>query len=351
MSKDLYRILEVDKNADEKKIKESYRRLARKYHPDLNPGDKAAEAKFKEVQGAYEVLGDPEKRAKYDQFGSNWEQMQHGGGAGDFFGSPGGADFSDIFSQFFTHMGSGGVQESRRRGVEPRDIERVVELTLEEIDSGSKRTLTYQVDDACKSCDGTGQVRLNSKKPCLKCGGTGQLRTILGAQVCDQCGGSGQSTLERCPSCRGEGTTTTTKKVDVNIPAGITDGKKLRVPGRGAVGSNGRNGDLYVVIRELPHTQFTRKGEDLETEVMLPFTLAALGGEVQVPTLRGQVKMKVPECTQNGQLFRLADQGIARLKGGRGNLLVRVRISVPKSLSKEQRKLIEQLAATEKVKA
>jgi len=356
MSKDYYRILEVDRKADEKKIKEAYRKLARKYHPDLNPGDKTAEGKFKEVAEAYEVIGDPEKRKLYDSYGSNWEQASHmggaGGGMGDFFGGVPGGDLNDIFSQFF-HMGGGGHNpEPRKRGVEPRDIERVVELTLKEIDEGTKRTLTYQSEDACKSCDGTGQVRLNSKKQCTKCGGTGQTRNMFGMNsVCDSCAGSGVSTLEKCPTCRGQGTTSTNKKVEVNIPAGISDGKKLRVPGRGGIGSNGRHGDLYVVIRELPNDQFKRKGEDLETEVTVPFSTAALGGEVPVQTLRGTKNLKVPECTQSGQVFRLSDQGISTMKNGRGNLLVRVKIGVPKSLTSEQKKIIQQLAETEKTKA
>lgn len=350
MNKDYYQILGVPKGADEKQIKAAYRKLARKYHPDVNPNDKTAEAKFKEVSEAYEVLSDPEKRKMYDRFGSNWEAMRSAGGqSGPDFGFEtgfGGADFGSIFEQIFGGMGGGGSvhHQARPRAAEPSDVERAVEVTLEEIDSGTKRTLTYQVQDACKSCDGTGYVRLRSSRPCPVCGGSGHQKGIFGmSQPCQACGGSGSSSLERCPTCSGVGTLATTKKVEVTIPAGISDGKKLRVPGRGAVGANGRAGDLYILVREAPHKQFRRLGEDLETEVSIPYTLAALGGELRVPTLRGSVTMTLPEGTQQGQTFRLANQGISSIKGGRGHLLVKVRIALPKRLTDQHRKLFREL--------
>lgn len=346
MKKDYYKVLELDRRADGKAIKAAYRRLARKYHPDLNPNDKAAEAKFKEVSEAYEVLGDDEKRKLYDQYGEHWEAIQRGGGVptdSEGFGHFGG-DFATIFEQFFGGSHD-AAHQPRRRAAEPRDVERTVELTLEEIDAGCQRTLTYQVMDSCKSCEGTGQVRLRAPQTCAKCGGSGVARGMFGMnQTCPECGGTGRTTLETCPTCRGDGVMSANRRVEVKIPAGISDGKKLRVPGRGSVGAQHRAGDLYVVIKEIPHAKFRRRGEDLETDVEVLFTRAILGGEIQVPTLRGQVTMKLPPGTQNNQTFRLANQGISSMKGGRGNLLVRVHITVPKSVDTAQRKLVEQLA-------
>lgn len=307
MATDYYQVLGVGRKADEKEIKASYRKLARKYHPDVNPNDKAAEAKFKEVSEAYEVLSDPEKRKLYDQFGSNWDQMRSGAAGAEyehFFGGAGGGSgspFEQIFEQFF-HLGggtSGGrgtrVQIEDLQTAQPRDIEKIVEVSLEEVDSGSKRGLTYQTMDAVQTRDGS-------------------IATVP-----------------------------TTKKVEITIPAGITDGKKLRVPGKGAAGLNGRTGDLYVTVKWQKHAKFKPAGENLEVEVDVPYTVAALGGEVRVPTLRKPVAMSVPPGTQSGQTFRLSGQGIAKLGGGRGNLMARARITVPKTLTDEERRLIKQL--------
>lgn len=357
---DYYQILGVPKNADEKQIKSAYRKLARKYHPDVNPNDKTAEAKFKEVSQAYEVLSDPDKRKLYDQYGSQWEAAQHmkanpsGGAPGQHFEFTD-ADFGGsggFFEQFFGHFGGGQVQQARPKGVEPADVEKIVELTLEEIDSGTKRKLVYQVQDACKSCDGTGYVRLRSAQPCPVCGGTGATKGFFGAQqVCQVCGGTGTSSLERCPTCSGAGTTATTRKVEVTIPAGIQDGKKLRVPGRGAVGSNGRSGDLYVVIKQLPHPLFKRKGDDLEVEVTVPYVTAALGGEITVPTLKTPGKMTIPSCSQNGQLFRLRGQGMSKMSGGKGNLMAKIKVGIPKELSPREKELLEQIRELQGAKA
>ena len=317
MATDFYKVLGVARGADEKEIRSAYRKLARKYHPDVNPNDPKAEAKFKEVSQAYETLKDPEKRKKYDQFGENWEAVQQGGANfQDFqthFGGGGSAGFESIFEQIFSNFSAEGVS-ARMNQIPPRDVERAVDVTLEEIDAGTQRTLTYSVEDACKQCKGTGAVMLNK----------GQSR------------GS-------CPTCRGTGVTATTHRVEVKIPAGISDGKKLRVPGRGAVGSNGRPGDLYVVIRETRHPVFKRVGEDTEVEIELPYWTAALGGEISVPTLRKHVSMKIPPSTQSGQLFRLSGQGVTKLGGGRGSLRVRAKVTVPKELDKEEKKLLEQV--------
>ncbi|MBS1705776.1 MAG: J domain-containing protein [Armatimonadetes bacterium] len=349
MAKDFYKILGLDRTADDRAVKAAYRKLARKYHPDLNPNDKEAENRFKEVQEAYEVLSDPEKRAKYDRFGANWDRVvddpSQWGGSGVNF-DPG--DLGSIFSQFF---GGGGFSEAdvaqpRNRGAQPSDVEKTVELTLEEIDSGTKRTLTYQVNDSCKTCDGTGQVRLRQPKPCRQCGGSGQMRSVFGVQPCTACHGRGRTDLEACPTCSGAGVLPTTKRVEVTIPAGIQEGKKLRVPGKGSMGANGRAGDLYVLVKELPHSNFKRKGDDLETEVTVPYYRALLGGEIKVDSIRpGSLSMRIPECTQSGQTFRLADQGLSLLGGKRGNLLVRVKIGIPKALSSEEKDLLKKIEA------
>jgi chaperone protein DnaJ len=353
MATDYYAVLGVKKNADPKEIKSAYRRLARKYHPDVNPNDATAEAKFKEVSEAYEVLSDPEKRRLYDRYGSQWEAAQHftesaqggvgGGPEGGYefhFGDFGG--FESIFGDLFSRGGSAKIA-----GIPPQDVEQVVELTLEEIDSGTKRHLTYQTLDACRSCKGTGTIHTKTSQKCRTCGGTG-VRNVLGiSQPCPTCRGSGYASVERCPTCHGSGTLPTTKKVEVTIPAGISDGKKLRVPGKGVVGSNGRAGDLYVVIRELPHPRFRRSKDRLEVDVDVPYTVAALGGEVSVKTLRGSVKMRVPPGTQTGQIFRLDKQGIAKLSGGRGDLMARARITVPRNPSEAERRLLQQIRELE----
>jgi DnaJ-class molecular chaperone len=316
MAKDFYQILGVGRGADEKEIKTAYRKLARKYHPDVNPNDKSAETRFKEISEAYDVLSDSEKRQMYDQFGSNWDQMQQAGaqpdGQGFHFpggGSPGqgGGGFESIFEQIFNggargQSGGFNVNFGDLEVQQPRDVEKVVEIPLDEIDTGSKRTLTYQTMDAQRTRDGIATVP-------------------------------------------------TTKKVEVKIPAGIQDGKKLRVPGKGAAGANGRAGDLYVVIKWAHHPMFTPHGENLEVEVSVPYTTAALGGEIKVPTLRSKVTMKIPSGTQSGQAFRLAGQGLSRLNGGRGDLMAKIKITVPKQASPEMKKLLEQLAELERVSA
>ena len=313
MAKDYYQILGVPRGSDEKEIKSAYRKLARKYHPDVNPNDKSAEAKFKEVSEAYDVLSDPEKRKLYDQYGANWEAVKNGG----FAGSGGGVDMGDfadirfggfesIFEQFFggSRGGRGGVDYSYQdiETSQPRDVEKVIEVSLEEVDSGTKRTLTYQTMDA-----------------------------------------------QRTPN--GITTIPTTKKVEVKIPAGISDGKKLRVPGKGAAGANGRAGDLYVTVKWAEHPSFRANGENLETDVPVPYTVAALGGEIKVPTLRGAVTMRIPEGTPSGQVFRLGGQGIARMNGARNDLMARIKITVPKKPSDKERELLRQLADLQKATA
>jgi len=315
MAKDYYQTLGVSKNAEEKDIKSAYRKLARKYHPDVNPNDKAAEAKFKEISAAYEVVGDPEKRKLYDQFGPQWEQAQHmdpnmyggAGGYGDFqHVNMGGGGFESIFEHLFAGGRTSGTRMHMNmedlETLQPRDVEKVVEIPLEEIDSGTQRILTYQTMDAQRLREGVTTVP-------------------------------------------------TTKKVEVKIPAGISDGKKLRVPGKGAAGQNGKAGDLYVVVKWAHHSTFKPAGENLEVEVPVPYTTAALGGEIRVPTLRSAVNMKIPEGTQSGQTFRLGGQGLTKLNGSRGDLMAKVKVTVPRKPSEEEKKLLRQLADFEKVNA
>lgn len=309
MPKDYYQVLGVPRGADEKEIKSAYRKLARKYHPDVNPNDKSAEAKFKEVSEAYDVLSDSDKRKLYDQYGSNWENAQHFGGvpgAGgineDFADFRFGGGFETIFEQFFgggRSRGPGDVSFQDMETSQPRDVEKTIEVTLEEIDSGTKRTLTYQTMDA-----------------------------------------------QRTPN--GITTIPTTKKVEVKIPAGIQDGKKLRVPGKGAAGANGRAGDLFVTIKWADHPTFRPTGENLEVDVEVPYTTAALGGEIKVKTLRGTVTMRIPEGTQSGQVFRLGGQGIMRMTGTRTDLLAKIKITVSKKPSDRERALLKELAELQK---
>ena len=306
---DYYKILGVPRGADEKEIKSAYRKLARKYHPDVNPGDKSAENRFKEVSEANEVLSDPEKRKFYDQFGDNWEAAQNGhfnpgnpfqgNDAGDFqninFGGMGG--FGTIFEQFFGG-GQSGFRGHDFEAGRPKDVEREIELSLEDIDKGTTRTLTYQTMDAQR----------------LK----GEISTIP-----------------------------TTKKVEVKIPPGIGDGKKLRVANKGHAGVNGRAGDLFVTVRWAKHDKIKVVGEHLEIDVPVSFVTAALGGEVKVPTLRNPITVKVPAGIQSGQTLRLAGQGISKLEGGRCDLMARIKITVPKHLTDAQKNLLEQFSKLE----
>lgn len=308
MSVDYYKVLGVDRNADEKAIKSAYRSLARKYHPDVNPGDPNAEAKFKEISEAYAVLSDKERRAHYDRFGVDKEEGGPPPWEGEQVQFTG---FGDIFEQFL-----GGSMFLQSEYAMPRDLELPLEVTLAEIDKGARRTVTYQTEDACPQCRGVGQVRTRGGfGPCPRCGGRAYLRAD--------------------------------RRVEVKIPAGIQAGKKLRVPGGGHRGANGRGGDLYLVIRDAPSDGFIRKGDNVETELPVSFTVAALGGEVKVRTPSGSATVKVPPGTQSGQILRLKNQGLTKLNGGKGDLHARVKVTVPKSLTEEQRRLLEEFQKTE----
>jgi len=319
--KDYYKILGVSRNASEKEIKQAYRRLARKHHPDLNPGDKSAEAKFKEINAAYEVLSNPEKRKKYDQFGEQWEyaeQFAKSGGQGrvrwDFdrggttfeYGDLSG--FGDIFSSLFGDSGKGfRTRRAPRRG---QDIESTIEVTLEEAYHGSTRVIQLQTVEPCTACGGTGRV---------------------GNRVCTICNGAGGKVNP--------------KRLEVKIPAGVRDGSRIRIAGEGGSGRAGGNkGDLYLVAKVLPHKLFERKGDDLYTEVSVPLATVMLGGEVKLPTLNGNLSLKIPPETQNGRVFRMAGKGMAQLGNSKyGNMFAKVKVVLPTNLTDEERKLFERL--------
>lgn len=323
MARDFYDILGVKRDATEKEIKAAYRRLARKYHPDVNPGDKSAEARFKEINRAYEVLSDPEKRAKYDRYGEQWEQAeafekaraQAGGGGGwqtftfdlgDILGRAGAgasAGLGDLFGDLFGF---------RRRGPQRgQNVEYLTEITLEEAYHGTSRVL-----------------HLQSQEPCRTCGGSGQVAGAI------------------CHVCQGQGVTAHPKRLEVKIPPGAADGTRIRLAGEGSPGwGGGPKGDLYVIVRVRPHARFERHGDDLVTDVTVPLTDAVLGGEVIVQTIAGKrIAVRVPPLTQNGQQIRLRGLGMPRLEGaGFGDLYVRVQVQLPDRLTERERRLFEQL--------
>ena len=367
--KDYYKILGLPKTATEKEIKAAYRSLARKYHPDVNSGDKGAEEKFKDVGEAYDVLSDADKRSKYDQFGDQWKNYSQGGGFSPNSGSQGGgrqsdfdfggaggnsASIDDFLSSLFGGAGGsagqsgfgggfGGRPGGRTSPPLEQDVEYGVEITLEEAYRGTTRSFTVSIPETCGQCGGAGAVTVGREKPCPLCSGSGKVkggRGLFGNSVCPQCGGTGQAT-ETCPECHGEGTVTRQRRLsDVKLPPGVTDGQRIRLAGQGASG-----GDLFLKIKIKPNAGFERVGDDLKTAFTVPYTVAALGGEASVETFDGPRTLSIPAGTQSGQSFRLKGQGMPILKGGgRGNLQAAVKITVPKDLSPRERDLLLELA-------
>lgn len=351
--RDYYEVLGVQKGASDDEIKKAYRACAKKYHPDLHPGDKECEEKFKEVNEAYEVLSDSDKKARYDQFGHAGVDSNYGagaGGAGSPFGQ--GIDIDDIFSSFFGGFG-GRRSNNANSPMRGSDIETTVYISFEEAAKGCKQTINYSCVTTCDDCHGTGAQPGTSPKTCSSCGGSGRVtinqRTPFGVvqtqRTCDACHGRGKIVDNPCKKCGGSGKQRRNKTVDVTIPAGIKDQQILNVSGRGNSGTNGGPaGDLHVYVNVRPHPVFERRGDDVWCEVPITFTQAALGADVVVPTLDGKVSYTVREGTQPGDVFRLKGKGIQRLGGrGRGDQYVRVTVEVPKNLNGKQKELIKQL--------
>ena len=344
--RDYYEVMGIDKNASEDEIKKAFRKLAKQYHPDLHPGDKEAEAKFKEVNEAYEVLSNSEKRARYDQFGHAGVDPNYGAGAGG--GSPFGADIDlgDIFSSFFGGFGGGrhSNPNAPRRGT---DVEVHLMLSFEEAAKGCKKTINYTCIESCKSCSGSGASAGTSPKICPACNGSGQVRinkrtpfgVIQTSHQCDRCRGKGKIIDTPCSSCSGTGQARNKNSIEITVPAGIDEGQILNVGGKGNVGKNrGPSGDLHVIIGVRPHPIFERKGDDVWCEIPLTFAQAALGAEIVVPTLDGKVKYSVHEGTQPNDIFKFKGKGIQHINSrGRGDQYVTVTIEVPKNLSSKQK--------------
>ncbi|MGI9307643.1 MAG: molecular chaperone DnaJ [Gammaproteobacteria bacterium] len=345
MSKrDFYEVLGVEKSATEAELKKSYRRLAMKFHPDRNPDDAEAEVNFKEAKEAYEVLSDPQKRAAYDQFGHAAVDGSAGGGPG---GDYGGAGFGDIFGDVFGDIFGGGRQ-SRSNVYRGADLRYELALTLEQAVLGDDQNISFPTLTSCKTCDGDGAKPGSSKKECGTCGGAGQVRMQQGffsvQQTCPNCRGSGSVIEEPCPDCHGQGRTQQDKTLAVKVPPGVDTGDRIRLSGEGEAGQNGGpSGDLYVEVRVQRHPIFERNGADLSCVVPISFATAAVGGSVQVPTLGGEVNLKIPAETQSGKSFRLRGKGVKPVRGGAvGDLYCRVDVETPVKLTAEQKKLLNE---------
>ncbi len=347
MSKqDYYEALGVPRNASEADIKKAYRRLAMKYHPDRNPGDKEAEENFKQTKEAYEVLTDARKRAAYDQFGHAGVDPNAGMGAGGpGFGA--GASFSDIFGDVFGDIfGGGGGRDRGGRVYRGADLRYNLELSLEEAVNGTTVKIRVPSHVACQTCGGSGAKKGTSPTTCSTCGGHGQVRMQQGffslQQTCPRCRGSGTIISDPCTTCRGEGRVEEQKTLSVKIPPGVDNGDRIRLSGEGEAGQmGGPPGDLYVQVAVKEHPLFVRDGADLYCEVPIDIATAALGGELDVPTLDGRVKLKIPPETQTGKLFRMRGKGVRSVRGGQtGDLMCKVSVETPVNLSGKQKELL-----------
>lgn len=353
MSKrDFYEVLGIDKNANEQEIKKAYRKLAMKYHPDRNPDDPQAEEKFKEASLAYEVLSDAQKRSAYDRMGhAAFENGMGGGGGfgggnfhdifGDLFGGGRAGGFGDMFGDMF----GGGRSSRQRRGA---DLRYVVELSLEEAVNGVKKEITFTAPALCETCNGKGTKNPEDVVTCTTCGGHGVVRMQQGffavQQTCPHCGGSGKQIKNPCGDCHGSGVKDKSRTLEVTIPAGVDNGDRVRLSGEGEAIQGGESGDLYVEIRVKEHDKFVRNGADLHLDVPISFADAALGREVEVPTLDGRINLRIPEGTQSHKIFRIKGKGITPVRESmKGDLLCRVIVETPTNLSSEQKDLLRQL--------
>src|ERR1700690_2713661 len=348
---DYYELLGVPRSATEDELKKAYRKKAVAHHPDKNPGNKAAEEMFKKISEAYEVLKDPEKRAAYDRYGHAAFQGPGQGarGAGGFH------DPYDIFREVFGQGGGGGIFKEmfgggHDGGRDGSDLRYDLEITLEEAASGAEKEISFRKLVACEHCGGTGAEPGSKRVTCPTCRGAGQIRRsggiIVFTQTCPTCGGAGVKVEKPCSACRGEGRVSKTTKLNVRIPPGVETGSRLRSAGNGeAAAAGGTAGDLYIVLTVKEHELFERQGDDLFCEIPIKFTLATLGGAIEVPTLSGKASLKIPAATQSGTTFRLRDRGLPSLRGGRhGDQLVRVHVEVPTSLTPEQRRILDEFA-------
>lgn len=354
MQSDYYDILGVSRSASPEEIKKAYRKLAMKYHPDKNPGDKGAEDKFKEAARAYEVLSNQEKRQRYDQFGHQGVDGPAGfGGAGfhdidDIFSS-----FGDIFGDLF---GGGGRRRSRRQGPQRgMDLRYYLEVDLEDVIEGTKKEISFEMEKSCDDCSGSGAAKGSQPVTCSACGGAGQVVRQQGffslATPCGACQGSGQVIKNPCGTCRGSGRVAAQKKLRVNVPAGVGDGTQLRLSGEGEPGKlGGPSGDLYVEVRVRPHPEFLRKETDLYALKEISYLQALLGAELEVRTLRGHTRLKIPPGTSPGEVLVIEGEGVPSLRTGRkvGNLLYEIKVQFPKKLSKKEEKLLREIAENKK---
>lgn len=351
--RDYYEVLGVAKTASEDEIKSAYRKLAKKYHPDLNPGNAEAEAKFKEVNEAYGVLSDADKRAKYDQYGTADPQAGFGGGGfSGGFGGFGGGGFSGGFEDIFENI-FGGFTGSRRSNNAPeqgRDLRVDMELTFEEAAFGAKKEINLTREESCDECGGSGAAKGTTAEVCQACHGSGQVRTtqntVFGSfsstQQCTACHGTGRIIRTPCKKCGGKGRIRRARRISINVPAGIDNGQAITLRGEGEQGKRGgAAGDLYVYFSVKPHKLFKRRGNDIYLEVAVSFANAALGAEITVPTLEDSIKYKIPEGTQPGTVFRIRGKGIKRLGGNdRGDMYITVGVEIPRRLSSKQKELL-----------
>ena len=361
-TKDLYETLGVSRSATDEEIKKAYRKLAMKYHPDRNPGDKEAEQSFKDASEAYAILSDKAKRSQYDQFGTVEGGQGPGGFGGQGFGGFGGQGFGDIFGDIFEDFfgaggprpggrpGAGGGGRQARRG---SDLQYNMEISLEQAAKGFETEVTIPRHETCGTCGGIGAKSSKDVDVCSACQGSGQQRIQQGffqvATTCNRCRGTGRVIKEYCPKCRGEGHVREQHRLKVTIPAGVDTGSRLKLSGEGEAGSNGGpKGDLYIAIMVQPHKFFDRDGSNLYCEIPITLGQAALGASIKVPTLDGKVELKIPAGTQNSNQFRLRGKGVKSLRGGQGDQYVRVLVEVPSNLTPRQKELLKEFEEEEK---